>query len=121
MITGSTVFTASAYFSLQFCSSHDQPIDGQGHIPGHNQQPPGQDEAANHTAHNKVQGEGGNATAEGPPTGNQPYTHPMQAKGQAAENPEPYIVHTTLWKVLFGSVEHLVTKKKYRNPKITVL
>lgn len=72
--------------------SHDQAVDGEGHIPCRHQQAPHQDEAADYAADHEVQNKQGGAAAQGVAARHDPDAHPMDAEGQAAEYPEPYIV-----------------------------
>ena len=64
--------------------SHDQAVDGEGHIPRRHQQAPYQDEAPDEAADDEVQREQRGAAAR-----HDPDAHPMDAEGQTAEYPEP--------------------------------
>ena len=58
---------------------------------GHDQ-PPCQDETTNHAADNEVQRKQGDPSTQGAAARHDPEAHPMEAKRQPAEYPEPYIV-----------------------------
>lgn len=75
--------------SLSISISHDQAVDGEGHIPCRHQQAPHQDEAADDAADHEVQNKQGGAAAQGVAARHDPHAHPMDAEGQAAEYPEP--------------------------------
>lgn len=76
----------------QFSSPNDQTVCGQRHIAHGHDQTPGQDETSDHAAQNEVEGKQSQAAAEGPAARYDPEAHPMEAEGQDAEYPEPYIV-----------------------------
>ena len=69
--------------------SHDQAVDGEGHIPRRHQQAPYQDEAPDEAADDEVQHEQRGTAAQGAAARHDPDAHPMDAEGQAAEYPEP--------------------------------
>ena len=69
--------------------SHNQAVDGEGHIPRRHQQTPHQDEAPDEAADDEVQHEQRGAAAQGAAARHDPDAHPMDAEGQAAEYPEP--------------------------------
>ncbi len=74
---------------LSILISHDQAVDGEGHIPRRHQQTPHQDEAPDEAADDEVQHEQRGAAAQGAAARHDPDAHPMDAEGQAAEYPEP--------------------------------
>lgn len=76
--------------------SDNQPVGSQWHIPHCYNQSPYQNEAADHAAQNKAEREYGDSAAKGASAGHNPKAHPMDAEGQTAENPEPYIVKGTV-------------------------
>ena len=78
-----------ALYHLSISISHDQAVDGEGHIPCRHQQAPHQDEAADDAADHEVQNKQGGAAAQGVAARHDPDAHPMDAEGQAAEYPEP--------------------------------
>ena len=80
------------YFHDARKSSNDQPVHCQRHIPHRHDQPPGQNETTNHAADNEVQRKQGNPSTQGAAARHDPEAHPMEAKRQPAEYPEPYIV-----------------------------
>ena len=55
-------------------------------------QPPCQNETTDHTTDNKVQCKQGDPSTQGAAARHDPEAHPMEAKRQPAEYPEPYIV-----------------------------
>ena len=65
--------------------SHDQAVDGEGHIPRRHQQAPYQDEAPDEAADDEVQHEQRGTAAQGAAARHDPDAHPMDAEGQAAE------------------------------------
>lgn len=69
--------------------SHNQAVDGKGHIPCRHQQAPHQDEAPDEAADDEVQREQCGAAAQGAAARHDPDAHSMDAEGQAAEYPEP--------------------------------
>ena len=83
-ISGAAVFHISI---VQL--SLNQAVDGEGHIPRRHQQAPHQDEAPDEAADDEVQREQRGAAAQGAAARHDPDAHPMDAKGQAAEYPEP--------------------------------
>lgn len=72
--------------------ANNQAVHGQRHIAYRHDQPPHQNEAADHTAQNEAERENGDLAAEGAAARHDPKAHPMDAEGQTAENPEPYII-----------------------------
>lgn len=76
----------------QFSLPSDQAVCGQGYIAHGHDQPPCQDGAADHTAQNEVEGKQGDPSTQGAAARYDPEAHPMEAEGQDAEYPEPYIV-----------------------------
>ena len=78
--------------------ANNQPVRCQRHIAYRHNQPPHQNEAADHTAQNKAERKNGDSATKGAAAGHNPKAHPMDAEGQTAENPEPYIIQ--------GSVLH---------------
>ena len=72
--------------------ANNQAVHGQRHIAYRHNQPPHQNEAADHTAQNKAECENGDSAAKRAAARHDPKAHPMDAEGQAAENPEPYII-----------------------------
>ena len=77
-----------ANYQVEYC---------QRYIPHRHNQPPSQDEATDETADNNVQRKQGNPTAQRASTWYKPEPHPMEAKGQPAENPEPQIVNSAVF------------------------
>ena len=61
-------------------------------IPYRYDQPPYQNETTDYAANNEVQREQGDPSTQGAAARYDPEAHPMEAEGQAAEYPEPYIV-----------------------------
>ena len=80
------------YFHDARKSSNDQPVHRQRHIPYRHNQPPCQNETAYHAADNKVQCKQGDPSTQGAAARHDPEAHPMEAKRQPTEYPEPYIV-----------------------------
>lgn len=76
-----------ANYQVEYC---------QRYIPHRHNQPPSQDEATDETADNNVQRKQGTPAAHGVSTRYKPETHPVEAKGQPAENPEPQIVNRSV-------------------------
>jgi len=72
--------------------SHDQAVDGEGHIPRRHQQAPYQDEAPDEAADDEVQHEQRGTAAQGAAARHDPDAHPMDAEGQAAEYPLPVLL-----------------------------
>lgn len=77
--------------------SNDQSVDGQRNIPGCDDQTPGQDKSTDDTAYDEVEHECGNTASKGSAAQNDPEAHPMQTEGQTAENPQPEIIHHTVF------------------------
>ena len=84
------------YFHDARKSSNDQPVHRHWHIPHCHNQPPGQDETADHAADYEVQRKQGNPYTQGAAARHDPEAHPMEAKRQSAEYPEPHIVELSV-------------------------
>ena len=69
----------------------------QRYIPHRHNHPPDKDEPTNDTANNEVQRKQGNPATHGVSAWYNPETHPMEAKGQPAEYPEPQIVNSAVF------------------------
>lgn len=67
-------------------------VCGDRHIAHSHQKPPYQDETADHAAEDEIQSEQRDPTAKGPASRHDPEAHPMETEGQAAADPEPYII-----------------------------
>lgn len=93
VVNGFSIGTSGSfpYFHDARKSSNDQPVHRQRHIPHCHNQPPCQNETANHAADNEVQCKQGNPSTQGATTRYDPEAHPMEAKRQSAEYPEPYM------------------------------
>lgn len=72
--------------------SHDQAVCGDRHIAHGHQKPPCQNETADHSAKDEIQSEQRDPAPEGTVARHDPEAHPMEAEGQAAEYPQPYII-----------------------------
>lgn len=72
--------------------ANNQAVHGQRHIAYRHNQPPYQNEAADYTAQNKTERKHSDSATKGVAAGHNPKAHPMDAEGQTAENPEPYII-----------------------------
>ena len=77
-----------ANYQVEYC---------QRYIPHRHNQPPGQDKPTDDTANNEVQRKQGNPAAHGAAARHKPEPHPMEAKGQPAEYPEPQIVNSAVF------------------------
>ena len=79
-----------------YIATQNYPEDDEQTIPCRHQQAPDQDETADHTTDDEVERHRGNTAAEGSATGNDPKKHPMQTKGQTAQDPQPHIVKCSI-------------------------
>lgn len=68
----------------------------QRYIPHRHNQLPGQDESTDDTSNNEVQCEQGNPAAHGVSTRYKPETHPVEAKRQPTEYPEPQVIDCSI-------------------------
>ena len=94
VVNGFSISTSGSfpYFHDARKSTNNQPVYCQWHIPYRHNQPPCQNETAYHAADNKVQCKQGDPSTQGAAARHDPEAHPMEAKRQPAEYPEPYIV-----------------------------
>ena len=74
-------------------------------------QPPCQNETTDHTTDNKVQCKQGNPSTQGAATWYDPEAHPMEAKRQPAEYPEPYIVKLSVLHA--GGFENTIQDQRH--------
>ena len=105
------------YFHDARKSSNDQPVHCQRHIPHRHDQPPGQNETTNHAADNEVQRKQGNPSTQGAAARHDPEAHPMEAKRQPAEYPEPYIVKLSVLHA--GGFENTIQDQRHDHGQYT--
>jgi hypothetical protein len=94
VVNGFSICTSGSfpYFHDAKKSSNNQPVHCQRHIPYRYDQPPRQNKATDYATENEIQREQGDPSTQGATTRHDPEAHPMEAKRQPAEYPEPYIV-----------------------------
>ena len=93
---GSSAFGSSDSRTPVSFLPDNQPIYGQRHIPHGYDQSLGQDKTADDAANDEVQRKQGNARSQRAAARHDPNPHPVDAEGQAAENPKPEVIQLTV-------------------------
>ena len=119
IVNGFSIGTSGSfpYFHDARKSSNDQPVHRQRHIPHCHDQPPCQNETTDHTTDNKVQCKQGDPSTQGAAARHDPEAHPMEAKRQPAEYPEPYIVKLSVLHA--GRFEDTIQNQRHDHGQYT--
>ena len=106
-----SVRAAVFHISMTQKSAYNQPVHRQRHIPYRYDQPPYQNETTYHAADNEVQCKQSDPSTQGAAARHDPEAHPMEAKRQPAEYPEPYIVNLSVLHA--GGFENTIQDQRH--------